>query len=630
MFVTQFSDRPVAVFDLPLPDGATILHPEQVVLRFGNAGTADIGALCYLRRGKEQRLRGRFAREVDLSSYSAERAENVRAVIEHISQESRHGGRRILTLKHMTDRLSNSFMDWADSNGHPDALSSKEAARTAFRGYCAYVGDRVGQNLISTTTGAQYQAKVLALLSGLHESDDLHHGIRLLQQDNSEAATSPPSGDDQSRVLAMCEALFDGLTELVLDGKSYPFKLAMPRYLNWSTDFLWVFPTRYWCMPPHALAVRHSMKYPYWKYDYANGRVTPRDELTKLLGYDGYGENYRATARVEEANANLDHSSRRQVGIVAHNAFVVLFAANTGMNRSQLLSLPWAGPHDISTERQGFRVIKWRANNRVCHFEIEASFLPRFRRFLELRKYLLSSTPYGSLFFTLGRHMEPTPGPMLPSVVSSFFELLRTLDPQLPTICFREWRAAKSDWLVRNTDPATAAMILQNSEQTVLKAYAAGSESVHRDEMSAFFASVRDTVLNRGETLANSVDRAVGVCTSFGAPTSPGDGPITPDCRQVEGCLFCGHYKVHADECDTKKLLSCRYCLHQTSHLASSEEQFQQMFGPILERIRVLLDEINHRDPGLVDRLHVEVEAGDLDPYWASKMEMLINLEIAA
>lgn len=222
--MTQFSDRSVAVFDLPLPDGATILHPEQVVLRFGNAGTADIGALCYLRRGKEQRLRGRFAREVDLSSYSAERAENVRAVIEHISQESRHGGRRILTLKYMTDRLSNSFMDWADSNGHPDALSSKEAARTAFRGYCAYVGDRVGQNLISITTGAQYQTKVLALLSGLHESDDLHHGIRLLQQDNSsEAATSPPSCDDQSRVLAMCEALFDGLTELVLDGKSYPF-----------------------------------------------------------------------------------------------------------------------------------------------------------------------------------------------------------------------------------------------------------------------------------------------------------------------------------------------------------------------------------------------------------------------
>jgi hypothetical protein len=628
--VTRFSERQVAVFDLPLRDGVTILRPEQVVLRFGDGGgTTDVGALCYLRRGKNQRLRGRLGREIDLSSYSAKRADRVMALIDHISQEASQGGRRTVTLKHMVDRLINSFMDWADSNGHHDALDTADAAREAFRGYSSYVQDCVGQNLISTTTGAQYQAKVLALLSGFHEVDDLHRGIRLLQQENAEAATSPPLADDQARVLAMCEALFDGLTELVLEGRPYPFKLAMPGYLNWNSVYLWVFPTRYWCMPPHAIAVRGSMKYPYWKYDYVNGRVTPRDELSTLLGYDGYGENHRATARVKEANADLNHISRRQVGIVAHNAFVVLFAANTGMNRSQLLSLPWAGQHDVTTERQGFRVIKWRANNRVCHFEIEASFLPRFRRFLELRNYLLSSAPYDGLFCTLGRETEPAPGPMLPSVVGAFFELLRTLDPQLPIIGFRQWRAAKSDWLVRNTDPATAAMILQNSEQTVLKAYAAGSESVQREEMSAFFASVREVVINRGERIENAVERAVGVCTSFGAPTQC-EGSITPDCRQVEGCLFCAHYKVHADECDTKKLLSCRYCLHQTSHLASSEEQFQQMFGPILDRIQVLLDEINLRDPGIVDRLHPEVEAGDLDPYWASKMEMLINLEVAA
>ena len=62
------------------------------------------------------------------------------------------------------------------------------------------------------------------------------------------------------------------------------------------------------------------------------------------------------------------------------------------------------------------------------------------------------------------------------------FGQLRMIDPQLPKVTPRQWRAAKSDWLIRNKDPATAALLLQNSERTTLRAYAAGSESTHMQE----------------------------------------------------------------------------------------------------------------------------------------------------
>ncbi|WP_322579819.1 hypothetical protein [Rhodoferax sp.] len=95
---------------------------------------------------------------------------------------------------------------------------------------------------------------------------------------------------------------------------------------------------------------------------------------------------------------------------------------------------------------------------------------------------------------------------------------MQRLDPDLVPIASRQWRAAKSDWLIRNTDPATTAMVLQNSEATVLISYAAGSEVSHLDAMSDFLNKVANTVLSKGHLIAGEVVRAFGVCSDFGNP----------------------------------------------------------------------------------------------------------------
>ena len=207
---------------------------------------------------------------------------------------------------------------------------------------------------------------------------------------------------------------------------------------------------------------------------------------------------------------------------------------------------------------------------------------------------------------------------------------MRLIDPNVPRISSRAWRAGKSDWLLRNVNPATAAVILQNTVPTVLRSYAEGSPTSQEDELGQFFEGLRGAVIAKGTPVENAVERAVGVCTSFGSPHQIVLAPIASDCHRVEGCLFCDKFKIHADERDTRKLLSCRYCIEQTAHLAESEEQFHRLFGPIFERIQLLLVEIDRRDPGMVAPIEEEVKAGELDPFWARKLEMLIDLELVA
>jgi hypothetical protein len=227
---------------------------------------------------------------------------------------------------------------------------------------------------------------------------------------------------------------------------------------------------------------------------------------------------------------------------------------------------------------------------------------------------------------SLGRGISQLSEKALESILLS----LRAIDPNVPQIRSRAWRAGKSDWLLRNVDPATAAVVLQNAVPTVLRAYAEGSPTTQEDELGQFFEDLRGVVIAKGERVANAVERAVGVCTSFGSPHQNAIAPIASDCRRVEGCLFCDKFKIHADERDTRKLISCRYCIERTAHLSESEEQFHRLFGPIFERIKMLLEEIERKQPGIVVPIEHEVNAGELDPFWARKLEVLVDLDLIA
>jgi hypothetical protein len=631
----MLSARPIELLKLPLPPGVEILHPEKSILRFGEGYSFDAGALCYLNRSAPVGAKGRLRRPrcerwVDVASFRPSRQSPVRNLIRYLSDLLTSGGKRPSTVSFSAKHYG-IFLTWAEANGHLMALDDKRVTRVAFGHYVNYLREKVNTDRLRMSSASMMQFAVLGVLRDLLNVDDFHHGVNLLRDDHTgTASTRPPTDEDQAKVLALCDSLFRGLSTLCLQNQPYPHPLPVPQFLGAVNDTLWVFPATRWCMPPHVLVSRESLDHAFWAYDYANGRIATVAEIAaRYRDYGGARAVEDAHSLVNAANKDPQNRYRRRAALLAHNAFVVLFLAHTGMNWASVRELPWNETYETGMERQGFRAIKYRAGGKTVSFEIQSVFFPTFTKYLELRTYLLKGLTYDHLFMaadSLARGIARLGEKGLESIILS----LRAIDPNVPKIRPRAWRAGKSDWLLRNVDPATAALILQNSVLTVLRSYAEGSPTTHDDELGKFFEHLRGVVLARGERVENAVERAVGVCTSFGSPHQNGVAPIASDCRRVEGCLFCDKFKIHADERDTRKLLSCRYCIEQTAHLAESEEQFHRLFGPIFERIKLLLNEIERREPRIVARIEREVQAGELDPFWARKMEMLVGLDLTA
>lgn len=639
----SYVDRPAFYYDLPLHEGAELLRPEQVVLRFSSESSLDLGALCYLQRSPQSRkAAGSVAdvagRKVVIGSFNHQRAKCISTLIRYISDEISSGRKRIITVYTNVAYVTR-FINWADDNDFYQVLASKEVTVSAFKAYISHLRERINLNKMNGNTGAAIQSGILDIVANAFDMVDLHHGINMLCASTSYTnSTRPPDEDAQSKVLSLCTSLFDGLGDLVLKKLEYPYCLKVPKYLEYPKDSLWVFPTDKWCCPPALISSIYKSKRGFKSYDYANGRLFTPEEIEHLYlhtkGKSALSQSKyligKAQKILTEANADSLNAHRFNCAATAHNAFLILFMAHTGMNFASLQELPWNADFEVGVERQGFRSIKYRAQGRVVSFEVQPIFLKAFKRYLLLRKFLLNGDEFDLLFMSRERRTRKIQ-PLRPKTLLNIFDNLKTVDLNLPTILSKQWRAGKSDWLLRNTDISTTALILQNTEKTVIKSYAEGSETTQMDEMSNFYEHVENAVINRNQSVPNSTQLVVGVCSSFNTPHQSPNAPIQADCKCTEGCLFCDKFQVHADEKDTRKLISCRYCLQQTSHLTASEEHFQSLFNPIYKRINEILVEIDKREPGMVEKIRIEVEIdGELDPYWAGKIEMLNYLGLTA
>lgn len=629
--------RTLERFQLPLSDGIEILKPELAALKVGNAGDLDIGALCYLRRGHGNVGQALGGRPLDMATLSTVRCQEIRRLIKHISNDLRHRPRRASSLIGSIYCFMR-FVDWCDRNNHSTCLSSPPLGKSAFRQYIHNLRERVQRGKLKPNTAKGYQNGALDILSGYFEKDDLHAGIPLLHSDNASVeSTVPPEEDSQSKLLALAGSIFNGLADFTLEHRAYPYFLAMPQYLNWPANGIWIFPTHRWFLHPLVTEKeRQAFSHPVWAFNYAAGTVEEWDAIAHRFKTKGQATTAvkKAKQLIDEGNLNPQYGRRRDAAILAHNVFLILFVANTGMNWASVRGLSWGKDYEVETSRQGFRSIKYRAAGKLVSFEIQTAFIPTFRKFLSLRNYLLDeSREFEFLFMTFGanQNRESKPSQLGKNCFAKTFNFFKRIDDSLPRVMTRQWRAAKADHLLRHYDVSTTSLLLQNSERTVLGHYATGSPVTAMEELSGFF----ENVARRIESQSNGVFErgALSTCSNYGSPKPEGGTPIEPDCRQPEGCLFCENFRVHPDEVDIRKLLSCKYCITSTAHLCESEEQFSEMFGPVLARIDAVIDSISMLPDmhSMVLRIRQEVEVqGELDQYWQSKIQMLISLELVS
>lgn len=629
--------RKVQVYDLPIDPNINILKPEQVILRFSHGLTVDIGSLCYLIRQPSlkphlgAKRHSNTGRLVQLNSISEQRIKDIRLVISFISNYITGNCKRAETVRDLVSRFV-VFMFWADQNGFYDVLNKPNSTKKALIEYIQYLKERALRNEISINSAAHQQNTVIHFLEEFLDKEELKQGLVLLRVNNKlKENTKPPSEDKEAKILSLCEHIFDGLTSLILEHKAYPYKLTVPSYLNFKENMLWIFPAESWFIHPDKSMQKRDTCL---GYNYQLGTTNTLEQIDLLRKKNKGKPAYNlmilkaAEDNLNAANQDFLHSQRRHLGTVTLNIFLILFLAQTGMSWSQLIHLQWRDEFKVSSSHQLFRTIKWRANGKECSFELPIGFMTRFKRFLALRKYLLNNESFDFLFFNLGERASSHPNQMRSNGLNNIYSTLKRIDINLEEIQSREWRAAKSDWLVRNTDIATTALVLQNTEKTVLSSYIAGSESKHWEEMSDFLNNVSNIIITTKKDQDPLLQGAVGQCSSFGSPfiSNKNDSINKPNCIDPEGCLFCDKFRIHIDAIDIRKLLSCRYCIEQTAYLIGSMEEQHATIKPIVDRIDLILNSLKEHNPSLVEQITSEVEEGELDVYWAKKLEMFMEL----
>lgn len=627
-----YEDRNAEVWNLPFPSVNLLLIPQKIILRFAIGKSIDFGEFCYLERYAGRREKGK-GRLVDKTTFCAMRAEKVSELIRKANIAFTSSGRRPNGLFSKYDRWWQ-FTNWCYLNGHSDVLLSVPSARSALVARVQELRRMVDQHLTHNNTAFVEQYYAINVLEDLFEIENLGRGINLIRGSKDLVLnTRVPSEDTQEVVLRCCISLFDGLGDFVLGngGKinPYPYAIEVPDIFERKGNQLWIFPQRQWF--GHASSKWNSA------YDYENGRLFTIDELTKLLPNARLSDLKKrlrhAALHIIAANSDPQHWSRLERALLCAKAFFVIFLAATGANEAPAAEIPWSGELEQEAlnplnSTQGFRSIKYRAGGRTVQFEIGIRYLPYFRRYLELRKFLLQGKSCETLFFDL--EVGRVEGPKITSarrMTLGFYRRLEHLVPSLPRVHSKQWRAAKQDYVVRRKDPVTAALVMQHSLPTAIKAYSNGSQSDHENEMGTFLTSVESAILLRSES-DTSRERSIGSCVNQDTPMPTSQAPlIQPNCKVSEGCLFCSNYRIHADSIDTRKLLSARQCIRVSARYSTGYGESENFFARLLERIEGLIGLIRERDPNLVSKIELEVDvSGDLDPFWAAKIETLIEL----
>ncbi|BBN90127.1 hypothetical protein [Azospira sp. I09] len=637
-----FATRSTVTIELPLAKNTRILHPEQVILRI-DSSCYDVGAFCYVLRSHKRRKPGQ-PREVVFISFLKQRPRQILQLIKALSCFITDGGKRMATVQSYMMSLK-LFLDWADANGLHDCLSGGDATRHAYLAWAEDTRERYCRQEFGEHVHNHRLDSILNLLEAVTGLEDLHRGTRkVIRCRNPNNGTDPLAPHDFTHAVALNQALFDGLCDLVLEQRPFPYKLMLPATLGWAENHLWLFPTQMWRLPPHQWgAEREKLKQPYWAYDYTAGRLATTGEIAHRYAMWRFPSDRqkiakdfiaKAQARINAANADDRGRVRIMLGVHAHNAFLYLFFCNTGINESVAREIETDGEIDMATLNQQYRSLKFRAGGKLIALTVPATFMPSLRRFMDLRRYLLGVKSFPYLFFTLGPNHVMFPKRIRSGALQALYQnLLCAIDPQLPRIGSRKLRASVADWYQRHHDASVTAKVLQNSEQTTRKRYDAGSVTDHREELSLFLHSVsasakRQRVISKAVVADARPLEEGGSCDGFGHPEALADRvPVKPNCKDSQGCLFCTHRVLVACEEDARKVASAAFVMEQVILGPKHEDALRPLIAKCDKDLEKIAAFGNCRT--MVEWVRKDVfENGNLWPFFADKYQLFLELGV--
>jgi len=399
----------------------------------------DIGALAYHVRQKDAAA---WEYSVEKETLDSSRVRKLAKWVDCLAIQSGTGKRDTTLAAEI--RLVFGFFDFCEQNGLVDFLKNKATAQNSYSEYSKHLTDRIRNNSLSNGTAGRRQQLIARFLDQCFD-DPLSNFSLSVPRINTQSINPTEVPDDEliEVNLRVLKCLFESIHRHCIQFKQYPWKIDVGNGLEW------VFPIHQWKAP----AAGKTLKRYNAAYDYTNGRIRKSNEI---MGF--YTSKYAALNAVrsakevmERANVELRHSARIKMAMWAHDSFVLLFIAVTGMNLASVRQLLWNSSYKIEKDSILFRVIKYRSAGRQCEFKIQAAFMPLFRDYLDLRSFILGDKRCDYLFFSLGAKVSEVPTKISDDFTFKFSNKYRMqINPKFKLVGAREWRATKADQLLRS------------------------------------------------------------------------------------------------------------------------------------------------------------------------------------
>lgn len=560
-----------------------------------------------------------YALFVNPSSYDAPRSSLMNYLLEDMIIKKHQEGKTFRTITAGIHKIVK-FVNWIDTEAKFPATITE--ARSVYQRYTRHLKSEIRLGNLSQGEAHVCHSSARNMLRAVFQDakGEITYAIANIPN-KRDGGRAKSSDDDIAHSFRFYTQLFDQISDFLLQGKEYPFLLNLP------AEDLWVIPSSTWIKPQHS---NNDLQ----AFDYKTGRVRDEDEIKNIYNLrflrDGRWARRALLEALNKNNTDLKSDRRMKLGVIAAKAYFMHFLAITGMNDSTAGLLLWSDEFQIEKTKQKYRNIKLRAGNKPVEFQIQSKFIDRFRKYLELRNYLLNTNKCEYLFFEgyskkakLGSRQ--TSGSRS-SVINAYMK--KTFDKTLPIINSKQSRVNKTHQVIKKSGIEVAAKLAQSSRATILKHYHGESDKTSGYQISEFFDHLNSNLLNEEKS---SIETNIGRCSNHDHPGEYQDevSSIHPDCKQPEGCLFCDKHRIHPDESDIRKLFSLQYVINQSRYVAKSEEHFNATFWPSLNRIYSIvsvIENLSDSKKALVLEVKEDVMVNEnLTEYWEKKLTFLID-----
>ena len=197
---------------------------EGLVLQCTDDRRIDLGALCYTERNFDSR---KMPKPVQADSFAAHRTPYIQHWCLEYAAAYHLGGSPYTLYTNAVELVA--FGDWSDDNGHNDFLECANSYKRALDGYTHHLITEMNrEDGISEYTASRLQSQVLRTASLFYPvaAINFRNDLPIISANSSSSnPTKTPSEQAMAEHLVVCQYLFDGLADFVLQKKSFPHRI---------------------------------------------------------------------------------------------------------------------------------------------------------------------------------------------------------------------------------------------------------------------------------------------------------------------------------------------------------------------------------------------------------------------